>query len=537
MLNSFTGSQSNYFTTGPYSLQSQDNFPYTEWTAQKVYYDEYRLWYTGEALTETVLDTATGNRIDKYPIKINPLKGTCAKHAAVLFGLTVDSMHLGGVPVSFAPAVDKEKRVRALEVAEVIHKILSKSNAGATFITNGISSQYLGGCVFSARWRPDLDENGRIEISIPSADELVAIPDGTDYTTLKEAWIVREISYIEARSYFPDIPKENTIFYYTEHWTPTEYEIAINGVTVQFNGVPAKGPNPFGVVPIVYIPHIRDRKMLGKSLITDAVKGLIKEMNLRFADIGDAVSDDSHSYVAARNIAGNIKLTPLADGRKILDLGSGSGIGNGDNPDLFAVKAQSASEPMLKFAEELDKYYRREVDHPSVADGEDQGSQRSSLTLNTRMWPLVSHVELERSYWTIGLLSLAKIILKMCLIKGLDGITKDDLKTDFLVKWPPMLPRDREVLVNEIAIRSTHNMGTTQHLMGLFDDIDDPEEMWAAVLEEKKALSEIVTEQKTKEAEANAKDNPGGETSNLDAKSGAKAPPSGQEKKPGKTTE
>lgn len=481
-------------------------------------YDELKLWYSGEALEETITDSVTGKQIDRYPIKINPLKGTCAKHTAVLFGLTVDSMHLGGMPVSFVPVADKKNRKRAREVLNIIQDIFSENNAGSMFITNGISSQYLGGCVFSARWRPDLD---RIEISTPNADELIGVPDGTDYFRLKEAWIVREISYLEARSYFPDIPEGQKVFYYTEHWTPKEYEIAINGLTIEFNGKEAKGPNPFGVVPIVYIPHIRDGHMIGKSLITEAVKGLIKEMNLRFADIGDAISDDSHSYVAARNIAGNIKLQTLADGRKYLDLGSGSGI-DSQNPDLFAVKAGSASEPMLKFAEELDAFYRREVDHPSVADGEDQGSQRSSLTLNTRMWPLVSHVELERSFWTVGLISFARILIKMLRVKELEGITDEDLKLKFLVKWPPMLPRDREVLVNEASIRSSSNIGSTKHIMGLFDDIEDPNEMWNEILDEKKAIAETIP----KPVASAQPDNKS--TKNSDAKSGVSAPPNGK---------
>jgi hypothetical protein len=521
MLKSFTSLTSKIFSNNPYSLQQQQGFPFLEWSSQKNNYDELKSWYTGSALDETLEDSETGKKIDRYPIKINPLKGTCAKHTAVLFGLTVDSMHLGGMPISFVPGPDKKTKKRAREVLDIIHDVFSDNNAGSMFITSGITSQYLGGCVFSARWRPDLN---KIEISSPGADELIAIPDGTDYFRLKEAWIVREISYIEARSYFPDIPEGQNIFYYTEHWTPKEYEIAINGVTIEFDGIKAKGINPFGVVPIVYIPHIRDGHMIGKSLITEAVKGIIKEMNLRFADIGDAISDDSHSYVAARNISSRIKLETLADGRKYLDLGSGSGMEN-QNPDLFTVKAGSASEPMLKFAAELDAFYRREVDHPSVADGEDQGSQRSSLTLNTRMWPLVSHVELERSFWTVGLISFAKIIMKILQVKGLEGIKEEDLKLKFLIKWPPMLPRDREVLVNEASIRSAANLGSTKHIMGLFDDIEDPEAQWNEIVAEKKAIAETVAKPEP------AQPNDSKSQNNPDSKSGVSAPPSGKVEK------
>lgn len=528
MLKKFATSSFNPFSSSPFSLKDQKGFPYIEWSNQKVIYNELKSWYTGEVLAEQITDQSTGKTTDRYPIKINPLKGTCAKHAAVLFGLTVDSMHLGGTSIQFIPDIaDKESREKSKEVLKKVEKVLKKNNAGAIFIENGIVSQYMGGSVLAARWRPDILDCP-IEISNPAPNEFFAIADGTNFYRLKEAWIVREIKYSEAKSYFPDIPASQRAFYYTEHWTVDEYEIAINGQTLKFGDTLAKGPNPFGVVPMVYIPHIRDSGFMGKSLITESVKGVIREMNLRFADIGDAISADSHRQIASRNVSGNIKTIFLADGTRILDLGSSQGMDGKDQPDLFAVNASSASEPMLKFAEELDAFYRRETDHPSVADGEDQGSQRSSLTLNTRMWPLVSHVELERSFWSIGLIAFAKIILKMMSIKGLDGVTEKDVETDIVIKWPPMLPRDREVLVNEVAIRSSSNIGSTRHLMSLFDDIEDPETMWDEIIEEKKAM--VATEPKPVPADPPGSDKPA--VSNVDAKSGVQKPPAGKTTKP-----
>jgi len=68
---------------------------------------------------------------------------------------------------------------------------------------------------------------------------------------------------------------------------------------------------------------------------------------------------------------------------------------------------------MIDNVHELLAHFRREVSVPAVAYGEDEGSQRSSLTLVTRMWPLVSHVKMERSFWTTGLHVLNNMILKM----------------------------------------------------------------------------------------------------------------------------
>jgi len=229
------------------------------------------------------------------------------------------------------------------------------------------------------------------------------------------------------------------------------------------------------MVPFVYIPHIRVRGFYGESIINKTIKGLIKEMNLRFADTGDAISDDSHSSLIGRNIRDSVTNLQLPDGKKAINIGGATGLGAGEkDPEIYAVNTKSASEPMLKFGEKLENLYRKEARHPAVADGEDEGSQRSSLTLTTRMWPLVAHVELERINWTTGLIKLAKIILVMCERQGVYGITKDHIDNyETNIKWALTLPRDRDELVNEVAIRKKNNLGSLYHLISLFDDVED----------------------------------------------------------------
>jgi hypothetical protein len=158
---------------------------------------------------------------------------------------------------------------------------------------------------------------------------------------------------------------------------------------------------------------------------------------------------------------------------------------------MFAIKTQSASEPMLKFGGELYDAYRREVNHPAVADGEDEGSQRSSLTLTTRMWPLVSEAEWERLYWTTGIMEFSKILLTMMAEKGILGVTKEMINAPLIVQWQAMLPRDRESLIQELGIRASNDIGSKKHLMSLMGDIQNPDEEFQAILDEKKDLQEF----------------------------------------------
>ena len=488
----------------PYTLQAIPGFPYQYWITQKDRYIDLMKWYNGTVLSEK--DTVTG--VEQYPIKVNPLRTTARRHASVLFGVNLDSINFGGLPLRFVPqptdtisdegtldSKPKEKNSRLAIVRDALTSTWQKNNGGALMYANAILSQWLGGSVLAAKWLPD---RGFIEINNPSPMEFYGIPDGVNYWELREAWIVREIQWHQLKAFgvTTQQPQDMNLtmrYWYVEHWTKEEYQITINTVVLKDkDGNDYAGPNPFGFVPMTYIPHMReDTTFLGTGIINETVKGLIREMNVRLADIGDAVSDDAHKFIAMRNVRGSAP-TKKIDGRTVVDLGSMTGIGAGEgNPDLFGVNISSASVPMLNLFETLMTLYRREVDHPAVADGVDEGSQRSSLTLNSRMYPLESHAEIERIHWSIGLLKFNEILLKMMAMKGINNIVDTDVEIPLVVEWKPMLPRDREQIINEIAIRDATHTASKRHLMQVAGDIKDPDAEFQRIVEEQKLLQPI----------------------------------------------
>src|SRR4026207_1130627 len=92
--------QSLFATTVPFTLQNLEGFPYSDWTNQQARYADFELWYSGKALDEKIQDKQ-GNLIDKFPLKLNPIRNTCEKHASVLLGTTLESIRDEGVPISF----------------------------------------------------------------------------------------------------------------------------------------------------------------------------------------------------------------------------------------------------------------------------------------------------------------------------------------------------------------------------------------------------------------------------------------------------
>jgi hypothetical protein len=238
----------------------------------------------------------------------------------------------------------------------------------------------------------------------------------------------------------------------------------------------------------------------------DHLKGIVKEMNARFGDYGDAVSDDAHDPTATRNINGVPQIKRIGEGLTVVDLGSSANVTGGEGqPDMFQVGKGKASSAMKDLLGELIDQYRRDSFVPAVAEGEDEGSQRSALTLATRFWPLTSHVGIERIYFSSGMDVFNTYLLKMMqkIDGGIEGITEEHTQMRMKQSWAPMLPRDRQAEVQEWALRAQNNLGSVDHLLELTRDVDDIAEERENILKWLKEVAEIQAA-----AQAKFSDNP-----------------------------
>jgi hypothetical protein len=320
---------------------------------------------------------------------------------------------------------------------------------------------------------------------------------------LREAWIIRPISQEEAREngYTGGFVSDDEVPWLVEHWTNLTYKAWVNDQPVRrFNGTewfPVSGANPFGFVPVVYIPHIRIDGFYGENMF-DHVKGIIRELNLRVADFGDAVNTDAHAYMGMRNVQGSPDVVTLAPNLNAINLGNALAMaGNESVPDLWDLRKERASEAMALLVESLFDQYRRDAFIPKVADGEDEGSQRSGLTLAMRMLSLLWHTQSERVFWTTGLNLINRMALRMLAIKepGRTGITIEHASLRMKQDWSPVLPRDREMLVNEVVARMGAKLGAPQTMFEILGDVQDPEEEEKMIVDFWKKLTEAMTVQ------------------------------------------
>lgn len=487
----------------PFSLEDLPNFPYAEFQRNQSRYRESEIWYTGKAL-ELEVTTQAGKEVDRYPVRVNPIRNQVHKHAKFLFGeVQQDERPLVYSRVMPMPG-NETSRDDAEYAQDVLNRVWWESNGRAIQFENGALAQIYGGCVFKLSWDV-LDPMRTIPIRIenPHPKFFVGKPRANDYWDLDEAWIINEILPPDAAVNGVMLDGDQTGFL-IEHWTRSQYDVTVNNLPAQrmINGqwIPISGINPWGFVPVVYIPHIRVNGFYGENDI-DSVVGVVKELNLRIADFGDAVNIDSHVYLASVNVTGSPQMQHWAPGLNVINLGSSNGItGQEKDPDLFEARKASASESMETLVKLLYDIYRRLSNFPAVADGEDEGSQRSGLTLALRMISMTAHTDIERIFWSTGLNRIARMILRMLQIKGEAGITMAHAALSVRQEWAPVLPRDREMVVQEAVQLMAAKLGSPERLLRLLG-VDDTEEEKDLILAFWKELAEMQTEMALKKQE------------------------------------
>lgn len=494
-----------------------DDFPYSEFQRNLSRYNEADSWYDGTALDEVMI--INGKEVKKYPVRINPIKGTCARHVSMLFGDIADGDELLVTPRTVkkpgSSEIDKKKE-DALE--EALIQIWYDSNGRDIQLNNGLASQRYGGCVFYVKYDPFSLKPFPVTIEAPSPKFFVGVPNSSNPYDLEEAWIVKPISSIELSNQniigigFLGVPFEYTqddeVHWIVEHYTKVKYEVFVDGKRVarkttlpssKVEIIPIGGENKLGIIPIVYIPHIRNSSNFYGDNVFNSVIGIVREMNARVADYGDAVSMDSHDMVVTKNINGAISVSQLVPGVMRIDIGSGVNVtGQEAQPSADSIRknamASSAMEVLVK--DVLYKQYRRDAIHPAVCDGEDEGSQRSSQTLTTRMWALETHAQMERIEWTAGLNVIAKIIIRILSVYAPQfEITDDYLRIRLYQSWYPTLKKDRLDIVTELSTRVGAKILSPEKAMEIAGDIQDPQEEIKKILDFWGQVAEIEAKQ------------------------------------------
>lgn len=439
------------------------------WAAERNLYAYQLALYGGDEWDQAlhgVRDPDTGDPLLLWPLQINPLAKICRIHRAIMLGMQPDIVGLMPArTIVSGRGLKPEERERADAIQRFISDIWYHSFGAVNFSRAALLEQFYGGCGWKVSWEPwNKLLPHRIAMRLIEPPWMhVSRHAPFDFWDVEEAYIGYPITHEQALSYGMDIDDHEIV--YLERWTKAEYDITINGRTIVMSGdgeqkITLGGPNPFGVVPLVYMPHERDDSFLGRSLLTgdSPLLGLARELNSRMADKGERVQDAQGIYTLRNAREDSLAVRDVRrDGDPwitVLDIGRRPNIGNVGDPALEHVQPDPLPDSMGKYTDELWAEIRRQGDIASVAMGDDDvsGGRITGPVTAYRMWPSTMHTMAERENASAALISLARIALTVAAAMSDEyagvGITpqidESMIFTELLVAWEPMIPIEKE---------------------------------------------------------------------------------------------
>lgn len=488
-------------------------FPFALYTERQRINQERWEWFNGEWLLEkTDRRGPSGKALPKYPLGINPVKNFSRKHASLLLGEgnsmaepPIRTFARPRYPLDGGESSEEDRRL-ARTVQRVVNEIWQHSGARDLQSEGATLCQFLGGHFYGLYYEP-----WRTDLLLPlvvrgfSADHVVPIWQPGNYWRLLEAWVIYVVpAYMAARQY-PNQDfqlGDNVLVTYSEHWTEKYYSVYLNDKPIEDErGVFLNRRNPFGFVPFIYVPVMREGSFWGPSLADD-IAGLAREFNSRMTDLGDSVHLSLRRKRWASNVAKDVSIKRLGDGTQYGDLGTRTPMSQGD-PKMEVEPALQIPETIADFPERIWTQLLRESSLGDVAFGDIDGTQRSSVTLTTLMWPAIARGNITRNVWNEALNHFAKMIIKAILVhpaikrraleRGID-LPPDTLEAVTIYQeFYPFLPRDREMLLNEIILRlQTHSISKRTALVELGER--NPEDEIAEILKDMREEAKIAAE-------------------------------------------
>jgi hypothetical protein len=488
-----------------------EEFPFHLWSEQSARYQDYWSWFTGQRLAQDFGETKDGKTVSKFPLQINVVRNAVRKLSALLFGEAPDT------PAPLVKSVVKPKtslltgeaneslKKTAKFYQNILNEIWHQSHGNAIMYENGTMSQFLGGCYFKYEYAPpELRPDLRIPIIVKKLipDFVMPIWNTEDEFELNEAWIVYRISKVAAKREY-GLELGSTFANYVEHWTKKSYSVHIEGKPLKARYHTPYGEhvidyseqeNPFGFVPIIYIPRLREGNFYGSSMVPD-IAALTLEFNGRFADVGTLVHKLADRQWFGKNISGNPRPKQLDNGIWFTDLGMRVP-SIGADPEVWAETAAEVSETLIKFNKSLGDQITKESNLADVAFGEVDGTQRSGETLKSLMWPATAIIRPQRNNWTTGKSRGDQMALDMLAAKGvvIEGTPIPELTAkdyDISQDWLPILPKDREQTINEIVSLAGVDKISIEDAVSKRGDSDDNEEEVARIKKQMEEKAEM----------------------------------------------
>jgi len=422
-------------------LGKADSHTRNTWDARLQAYARYEYYFSGEVFGETVKDSELADPPLLYPVGINVVKLLCQSLSDATFG------EWDNLPLWYATRRGVVENTATQEASALLDRVLFQSDAESTLLEMELQRMLYGASVLKIR--PSLRSKG-VEWLPVKPPSFFPVFNPHNRNQLIEAHTSKYLSKAQAKAFYGYMGKKDEVLL-EEHWDLHKHELVLDGK----HRIPKfSGRNPYGLIPFVYIPRMRSTSTFGDA-ITDDIIPVQDELNMRVADVGDAINFNAHPTRWGLNMPLEFNSENYPIGSDVMwDIGRSFGE---HHPEIGLLEVKNpVPGGVLEHIQWLYDWVRTSTFAPPIAFGEDNGGgQRSGITLEIRMFPLIRAVKKHRAYLRTGMRHAAYITGRILEQKDFSRpqVRRALMDGDVEPYFADIMPRDRAKEVDEVVKR------------------------------------------------------------------------------------
>lgn len=413
-----------------------------DWGEQLMRLMRYEEYYSGRVFNKKVEDPESDDPPLMYPIGINLSKMLSLAMTDAAFGEWKEAV------VNFEQSRDIAVNQDIIEALRLMGCISRASKLNSRLWEVELDRNKFGGGILKIN--AGMTAPHYVTWSRVPAMEFFPVVDPANEDRFLSVRVISEITKEQAALKYGYTGNSHSVKV-EEVWDLKSYTFSVDGVRID----EYSGANPFGVVPFVYIPRFRSTGWYGESLIEDVARAQ-DELNMRLADLGEAINYNAHPTRIGKNLPRrfNAKNYPLGQ-NALWDLGRA--FAGGPQPEVSLLEAKNPiPQGTFDFITWIYDWSRTSVFAPPIAFGEDDGGgQRSGITLEIRMQPLLKSIRRSRSYLISGLETAMDITARILEQKKVvpASYIRVMRERDIVPTFASVMPRDQAALVDEVVKR------------------------------------------------------------------------------------
>ncbi len=386
----------------------------------------------------------------------------------------VTSYLMSGVHFTVEPVEDSDaSREKAKKAEEVLYKVFEENGLEQLDFETEIDCAILGDACYKVIWD---QETKNVSVAAPDIQGIYTWWVGDNTSRVWRVASRYTLTADMAESLY-GVKAGNKNAELVEVWTDRDFELWIDDVQVE------KKPNPYGFIPFVTYPNLREPKKFWGISDLSQITGPQRELNRAMSQLSRILELSGNPIAVLENVeeSEDVAVNPGAvwnipeDAKAyLLDLLQGGGVGL-----------------HIDYINTLYRILHDLSESPRAAFG---GTERnlSGVALEIELTPLLQKVRRKRIIRSSVYNRRNQLILK--LIEKYKGMDFGNNRLG--VVWSPVLPQDKAKLVatEQTLIQSgIHSRRRAMDEVG----VEDPETEFSRWLEEREIILKMNREQKT----------------------------------------